>query len=440
MSSEAGPSDGVMGEATPGDGARAAASDEPSEISLGTDPAGPESQTDPAGPEPADAGTGAAASAAAEATAPGVAARSAPAGLRSPYDEASGAKPYGEIPAMSAGERAVAADEASQAPQQVPAEHPGEVPERAASQPPATERLAPQAAAQPVGQPVGSLFEPVPGGDSGYLTDRPDVSQAVCTGHDVRRINLTALWPVAAAHPFPLVFSSVAGAHLYGFPSPDSDIDLRGVHLLPAVQVVGLRHGPQTVERTWLHDEVKLDLVTHDVGKFFRLMLRHNGYVLEQLLSPLVVATGPVHEELVAISEGCLTRGVAHHYRGFAHSQWELYQQTGQLKPLLYTFRVLLTGIHVIRTGQLVAHLPTLLELVPGCPRYLAELIEAKSAAEEGYAPELPPQVADDVVTLQAELDVAEDGSPLPYHPIAEGALHDLLVRLRLEGTSASPG
>lgn len=32
-------------------------------------------------------------------------------------------------------------------------------------------------------------------------------------------------------HRYPLVFATVSGAHLYGFPSPDSDFDLRGVHV-----------------------------------------------------------------------------------------------------------------------------------------------------------------------------------------------------------------
>ena len=41
-------------------------------------------------------------------------------------------------------------------------------------------------------------------------------------------------------HPYPLLFATISGAHLYGFPSPDSDYDLRGVHLLPLKQVVGL--------------------------------------------------------------------------------------------------------------------------------------------------------------------------------------------------------
>ena len=43
--------------------------------------------------------------------------------------------------------------------------------------------------------------------------------------------------------PYPLVFVTISGAHLYGFPSADSDYDLRGVHLLPLAEVVGLKPG-----------------------------------------------------------------------------------------------------------------------------------------------------------------------------------------------------
>ena len=40
--------------------------------------------------------------------------------------------------------------------------------------------------------------------------------------------------------PYPLLFATISGAHLYGFPSADSDYDLRGVHILPAREVMGL--------------------------------------------------------------------------------------------------------------------------------------------------------------------------------------------------------
>ena len=44
---------------------------------------------------------------------------------------------------------------------------------------------------------------------------------------------------------YPLIFATISGAHLYGFPSPDSDFDLRGVHILPLKEVVGLQTGPR---------------------------------------------------------------------------------------------------------------------------------------------------------------------------------------------------
>src|SRR5262245_32577127 len=91
-----------------------------------------------------------------------------------------------------------------------------------------------------------------------------------------------------AAHPYPLLFATISGAHLYGFPSPDSDFDLRGIHLLPLEEVVGLQQRDETVEKSGIHDGLEIDLVTHDAKKFLGLMLKKNGYVLEQLLSPLV--------------------------------------------------------------------------------------------------------------------------------------------------------
>ena len=51
-----------------------------------------------------------------------------------------------------------------------------------------------------------------------------------------------------ARHPYPLVFATISGAHLYGFPSPDSDYDLRGCHVLPVQEVVGLDAGRETIE------------------------------------------------------------------------------------------------------------------------------------------------------------------------------------------------
>src|SRR3981189_1314743 len=102
-------------------------------------------------------------------------------------------------------------------------------------------------------------------------------------------IDFELLRAEVARHPYPLLFATVSGAHLYGFPSPDSDYDLRGAHVLPLREVIGLDSGPDTIETSRKDQGLDLDLVTHDVRKFFGLLLKRNGYVLEQLYSPLVL-------------------------------------------------------------------------------------------------------------------------------------------------------
>ncbi|MEV0263875.1 nucleotidyltransferase domain-containing protein [Streptomyces sp. NPDC050617] len=240
------------------------------------------------------------------------------------------------------------------------------------------------------------------------------------------------LRPAVAEQPDPLLFVTVSGAHLYGFPSRDSDVDLRGVHLLPVEALVGLHDPEETRSRMWVHDGVELDLVTHDLRKFVRLMLRRNGYVLEQLLSPLVVHTTAAHAELAALAPGVLTSHHAHHYRGFANTQWRLFEKNGELKPLLYTFRALLTGIHLMRSRQLQADLPTLLGEV-AAPDYLPDLITAKAAAEHAASTEIPAErAAQDVQQLHAVLDEARAATELPDTATAQEALHDFVVRQRL--------
>ena len=235
-------------------------------------------------------------------------------------------------------------------------------------------------------------------------------------------------------HPYPLLFATISGAHLYGFPSPDSDFDLRGIHLLPLEEVVGLQEGRETIEKSGIYDSMEIDLVTHDAKKFFGLMLKKNGYVMEQVLSPLIVHTTPEHEELKAIAPDCLTKHHAHHYLGFAATQWKLFgkENPPRVKPLLYVYRVLLTGIHLMRAGEIQANLVVLNETFK-LP-YIPELIERKvSGTEKGTLDQADLAFHEqEYERLRTELEQAFEASPLPENPNGAAALNDLLVRLRL--------
>jgi predicted nucleotidyltransferase len=234
--------------------------------------------------------------------------------------------------------------------------------------------------------------------------------------------------------PYPLLFVTISGAHLYGFASPDSDYDLRGVHLLPLEDVVGLKNGQETVEKSGIYDGLEIDLVTHDAKKFFGLMLKKNGYVMEQVLSPLVLHTTPEHEELKSIAQNCLTRHHAHHYLGFAETQWKLFQKENppRVKPLLYVYRVLLTGIHLMRKGVVEANLVRLNDEAK-LP-YIPELIGRKETGSEKERLTLVDIEfhQKEFERLRGELQEAFESSRLPETPRGAEALHDLLVRVRL--------
>ncbi len=242
------------------------------------------------------------------------------------------------------------------------------------------------------------------------------------------------LQTVIANQPYPLLFATISGAHLYGFPSVNSDYDLRGVHILPIRDVIGLKKPRETIEVSQIQHGLEIDLVTHDAQKFFTLLLKRNGYVLEQLHSPLIVHTTPEHVELKEMAGAFVTKHHAHHYLGFSQNQWKLFQKDNppRIKPLLYVFRVLLTGIHLMRTGVIEANLAELNQAF-NLP-YLADLMEQKRSEENATLPDANRDFYQaEFECLQSELEAARDKSSLPDAPSNQQALNDLLIRLRFQ-------
>lgn len=239
---------------------------------------------------------------------------------------------------------------------------------------------------------------------------------------------------LSGAPPGRIVFATLTGGHAYGFPSEDSDVDIRGSHVLPAQDLLGLRAPQETFEITgqWL-DGVEIDLVSHDLKKYLGLLMKSGGNMLEQLFSPLVVQASESFDELRELSRGAITKNVGNHYRGFFRRQFRMVEKEAPLrtKTVLYLFRVVMTGTHLLRTGEVETNIRVLNEEFQ--ISYLPSLWDAKVAhGEKALIPEEDQRrFLEDAAQLDEGLSEALTLSPLPEEVTTFDALDDLLLRLR---------
>ena len=131
-----------------------------------------------------------------------------------------------------------------------------------------------------------------------------------------------------------------------------------------------------------------------------------------------------------------MTRYHSHHYLGFAATQWSLFtkEDPPRVKPLVYVYRVLLTGIHLMRTGQIEASLLTLNEefRLP----YIMELVERKTGGAEKSSLKIPEVKFHraEYERLVSQLTTEGTDSKLPAEASCREALNDLLIRIRMGG------
>lgn len=229
----------------------------------------------------------------------------------------------------------------------------------------------------------------------------------------------------------PLVIG-VTGAHLYGFPSPDSDLDLKGFHVAPTRSLLGLDRPVETTDRLDVFEGVECDLTSHEIAKALHLLYGGNGNVLEQILTPHQLYESDDLETLRSLARGALSRRFAAHYRGFFRGMRREHERERRLKTMLYSYRVALTGIHLFETGELEA------SLLPLAERYgfadSLELVERKALGEEkGTLDEAEDEYHRAYWPhLESRLESAVASTSLPDEPTNRKAADDFLVGLRV--------
>lgn len=155
-----------------------------------------------------------------------------------------------------------------------------------------------------------------------------------------------------------LLFATACGPQLYGFPCHARYVDLRSVHVGSPLE------SSVTETREWREQRatVQVEWVSHEVGKFVRLLQVNNGSAYEQLFSPYEVYETEALGELRELGRAMVSLGLFEHYRTTFGRQLALFrgQRDRHGRHMLYLFRMALTGLHLAERGQILADLPTL--------------------------------------------------------------------------------
>lgn len=235
--------------------------------------------------------------------------------------------------------------------------------------------------------------------------------------------------------PGRILLCGVTGAHHYGFPSPDSDLDLKGIHLAPTDSLLGLDDPVETRDRLEIFEAVECDFTSHEAKKALKLLLAGNGNMLERIMSPFQLYETGELDELRQLAMNSLSKRFFNHYRGYFKGMCteHLRNENPRAKTLLYSYRVALTGVHLLTTGKLEADINiTAVEYGFGD---IVDLVAFKR--EQGEKSALPSEKDEAFKSrwpeLENLLDRACDESHLPDEPPNRDEISQWLKAKRLK-------
>lgn len=214
------------------------------------------------------------------------------------------------------------------------------------------------------------------------------------------------------------VVVALTGAHAFGFASPDSDLDLKAIHIAPTEAFLGLREVTPTFDRMEVIEDVEIDYTSNELGMALSAMLRGNGNFLERVLGPHSLHEGERLPGLTELARRAVSRRVHRHYRGFATGQLREFEKpgAGTAKKALYVLRTTLTGAHALRTGEIDPDLNH--HLVEAGFADAEELLAVKRSGERAPLPaEMRTHWQKRLLDAFTVLDAALSESPLTEAP-----------------------
>lgn len=249
---------------------------------------------------------------------------------------------------------------------------------------------------------------------------------------------VTGLIPKDVLHEFlrrqmagdKLLLVAVSGAHAYGYPNSLSPFELKGLHVEPTENLVGLRSPPKSHNFVGEIDGLRVDYSSLELGEALMRLLRGDGSILERVLAPRQLLRSEDLRRLQKIARGVICRRFYNHYKNFARGVVRELDNGEErtVRHVLAIYRTALTGIHLFRSGKVVV---SLLELAKQYRMArIKELVKSYQQDADAMLPADSPWL-NRIVKLHALLEDAVERSQLPIDPDNPRAAEDYLLDMR---------
>jgi predicted nucleotidyltransferase len=196
---------------------------------------------------------------------------------------------------------------------------------------------------------------------------------------------------IEAERGIKILYACESGSRAWGFPSPDSDYDIRFIYLQPIEHYLSVYEKEKQIGFPIVND---LDVYGWDLKKVLQLIGKSNTTPFEWLQSPIVY-----YEDLAfkdSLWKLCQNyfdaRSNIHHYLGIARGAISTLEGNSiKIKKMFYILRPLLAALWCVERKSIAPmDIFSLMELLPDkLKKKIIHLIELKSTVKEGHIIEL---------------------------------------------------
>lgn len=209
-----------------------------------------------------------------------------------------------------------------------------------------------------------------------------------------------------------ILYACETGSRAWGFPSPDSDYDVRMIYMHEPDWYLTLSDKKDTIEM--MLDNGELDITGWDFKKCLKLLWKSNGALLERIQSPIVYHnTDGLTSMFKNYADKCFVPIAAmHHYLGMAKNSFDEVEGKDEikLKKLFYALRATLACKWIIEKDSIppivFITMVNELEFDNKLKERIKFLVDLKSGKNENY---MHPQEKELATFIREQITVADE-------------------------------